>query len=87
MVCHEPVFKRIFEYVRIFEYFPLNIDICIQFVVILEAKYYSNIQIFCPNISEYWSLKIRGNAGIKEVLFSFLTRKILFQQKAITMVG
>ena len=62
-----PVYERIFEYIRIFEYFPLNIDIHIQFVVILNAKYYSNI------LSEYWSLKIRGNAGIKEVLFSFFT--------------
>ena len=55
------------EYLNIFEYFPPNIDICIQFVVILNAEYYSNI------LSEYWSLIIRGNTGIKEVLFSFLT--------------
>ena len=61
------------EYSNIFEYFPPNIDIRIRFVVILNAEYYSNIRIFCPNISEYWSLKIRGNAGIKEVLFSFFT--------------
>ena len=60
-------------YIRIFKYFPTNIDIHIQFVVILKAEYYSNIQIFCPNISEYWSLKIRSNAGIKDVLFSFFT--------------
>ena len=63
----EPVFKRIFEY------FSPNIDFHIRFVVILNAEYYSNIQIFCPNIFEYWYLKIRGNAGIKEVLFSFFT--------------
>ena len=40
------------------------------FVVFFKAEYYSNIQIHCPSISEYWSLKIRGDAGIKEVLFS-----------------
>ena len=62
-----PVFKRIFKYIRIFKYFPPNIDIQIRFVVIFKAEYYSNIQIFCPNIYKYWSLKIRGNAGIKEV--------------------
>ena len=67
------MFKQIFEYIRIFGYFPPNIDIRIQFVVILNAEYYSNIQILCPNIFEYWSLKIRGNAGIKEVSFSFST--------------
>ena len=69
------MFKRMFEYIQIFsfEYFPSNIDIRIPFVVILNTEYYSNIQIFCPIISEYWSLKIRGNAGIKEVLFSFFT--------------
>ena len=47
------------------EYFPPNIDIRIQFVVILNAEYYSNIRIFCSNISKYWSLKIRRIAGIK----------------------
>ena len=51
---------------RIFEYFPPNIGIRIRFV---EAEYYSNIRIFCPNISEYWSLIIRENTEIKEVLF------------------
>ena len=61
------------KYSNIFEYFPTNIDIRIRFVVILNAEYYSNIRIFCPNISKYWSLKIRGNAGIKEVLFSFFS--------------
>ena len=40
------------DYLNIFEYFPLNMDICIQNVVILKAEYYSNIQIFCPNNSE-----------------------------------
>ena len=40
------------------------------------------IQIFCPNISKYWSLKIRGNAGIKEVLFSFFTWKDTFSTKS-----
>ena len=73
---YKTVFKRIFEYIRIFEYFPPNIDIRIRFVVIWNAEYYSNIRIFCLNIFEYWSLKIRGNAGIKEVLFSFLTGKV-----------
>ena len=57
--------------IRIFGYFPPNIDIRIQFMVILKAEYYLNIQIFCQYISEYWSLKIRGNAGIKEVYFHF----------------
>ena len=38
-----PVFKRIFEYIRIFEYFTPNIDIRIRFVVILNAEYYLNI--------------------------------------------
>ena len=70
---YQSVYERIFEYIQIFEYFPPNIDIRIRFVVILNAEYYSNIRIFCPNISEYWYLKIRGNAGIKEVLFSFFT--------------
>ena len=45
----------------------MNIDICIQFVLILKAEYYSII------LSKYWSLKFRGYAGLKEVLFSFLT--------------
>ena len=62
---HDSVSESVFK--QIFEYFPPNIDIRIQFVVILNAEYYSNIQIFWPNISEYCSLKIRGNAGIKEV--------------------
>ena len=62
------------EYLNIFEYFPPNIDICIQFVVFFKAEYYLKIQILCPSISEYWSLrKMRGNAGIKEVLFLFST--------------
>ena len=62
------VFKRIYEYICIFKNFPPNADICIQIMVILNAEYYLNM-----NISEYWSLKIRGNTGIKEVLFSFFT--------------
>ena len=53
----ELVFKRIFEYIRIFEYFPPNIDVCIPFVTIFKAEYYSNIRIFFTNISEYWSLE------------------------------
>ena len=45
------VYERIFEYIRIFEYFTPNIDIHIRFVAIFKAKYYSNIfvRIF-PNI-------------------------------------
>ena len=38
------VFKPVYE--RIFEYFPLNIDIRIRFVAIFKAEYYSNIRIF-----------------------------------------
>ena len=56
------MFKQIFEYIQIFEYFPPNIDISLRFVVIFKAEYYLNKII-----------KIRGNAGIKEVLFSFFT--------------
>ena len=67
------MFQRIFEYIQIFEYFPPNIDIRIRFMVILNTEYYSNIQIFCLKIFKNRSLKITGNAGIKEVLFSFLT--------------
>ena len=76
------IIERKNKYSNIFEYFPPNIDICIQFVVIFNAEYYSNIRIFCPNISKYWSLKIRGNAGIKEVLFSFFTWKDTFSTKS-----
>ena len=67
------MYEQIFEYIRIFEYFPPNIDIRIRFVVILNAEYYSNIRISSPNISKYLSLIISRNTGIKEVLFSFFT--------------
>ena len=52
------VYERIFEYIRIFEYFPPNIDIRIRFVAVFKAEYYSIFEYFCMNISEYWSLKI-----------------------------
>ena len=75
------MFKRIFEYIRIFEYFPPNIDIRIRFVVILNAEYYSNIRIFCPNISEYLSLKIRVDAWIKgSFIFIFNLKRYFFKK-------
>ena len=82
IICFGGLYQCLNEYSNIFEYFPPNIDIRIWFVVILNAKYYSNIPILCPNISEYWSLKIRGNAGIKEVLFSFFTWKDTYSTKS-----
>ena len=36
--------------IQIFENFPMNIDIDIRFMVILNAEYYSNNRIFCLNI-------------------------------------
>ena len=66
-----------------YEYFPLNIDIRIQFVVILNAEYYSNIRIFCPNISEYWSEEM---LELKNFYFHFLLEKILIKQKAKAVI-
>ena len=62
-------------YKQIFEYFPPNIEIRIQFVVILEAECYSNI------LSEYRSFEITKNAGINDTLTTFLiTIKSLLRQ-------
>ena len=45
------VLKQIFKYIQIFEYFSPNIDICIRFVAIFKAEYYSNIFVrIYPNI-------------------------------------
>ena len=52
------VYERIFEYIRIFEYFPTNIDIRIRFVAIFKAEYYSNIRIF---LYEYFRILVFKN--------------------------
>ena len=53
-----PVYERIFEYIQIFEYFPLNIDIHIRLVAIFKAEYYLNIQIF---LYEYFQILVFKN--------------------------
>ncbi len=79
MVC-ETVYKRIFKYIWIFEYFPPNIDIRIRFVAIFKPKY------FCMNISEYLSLKSTWNTWIKEFYFPFLTWRNILTTLLITMI-
>ena len=52
------VYKRIFEYIRIFEYFPPNIDIRIRFDAISESRRlfeYSNILL------EYFRISVDKN--------------------------
>ena len=46
------------EYSNIFEYFPPNIDIRIQFVAIFKAEYYSNIRII---LYEYFRILVFKN--------------------------
>ena len=64
------VFKRILEYIQMFnsEHW-YSYSIHGNFKSQILFKYY----VLCLKIFKNWSLKITGNAGIKEVLFSFLT--------------
>ena len=69
------VLKRIFEYIQIFEYFLLNIDIRIWFVDIFRIWIlfeYSNIlvQIF------------RNNCGIVEIYYRVSQKDIIFRNVA-----
>ena len=64
------------EYLNIFEYSNIFLRILIfvfDSMQFPEAEYYSNIRIFCSNISEYLSSKITRNTEILKVSVSFLT--------------
>ena len=49
--------ERTFEYIRIFEYFPSNINHSNMNIQILSDEYIRIFEIFPPNIYEYFGIK------------------------------
>ena len=78
------------EYSNIFKYSNIFLRILIfvfdswQF---LKPNIIPIFEYFCTNISEYWSLNITWNAGIKGVLFSILTWRYILTTLLITMIN
>ena len=81
------MYKRIFEYIRIFEYFPPNIDIHIRFDAISRSRIlfeYSNIlSVIFPNIG---LKKSEEMLELKKFYFHFLLEKTLIQQKSKAVI-
>ena len=86
------IYKITFESGLSWASVQMNIRICLNIRIFSSEYWYSysihgnfECQIlfeYSNILSEYWSLKIRGNAGIKEVLFSFFTWKDTYSTKS-----